>query len=44
MSCPMYIFGAFVVGALAATVALIFAARNNPRVVAWLGIKAPAAK
>lgn len=32
------------VGAVAGAIVLVFVLRNNPRVVAWLGIKLPAAK
>lgn len=39
----VHLIEAFVLGVVCATVVLVFAGRNNPRVAAWLGIK-PAAK
>ena len=39
MSGTLHLIEALVVGAIAGTIILVFALRNNPRIVAWLGIK-----
>jgi len=44
MSCTVHIVEALIVGAIAGAIVLVFALRNNPRIVAWLGIKLPVAK
>lgn len=41
----VHLIEAVIVGALGATVVLVFAARNNPRIAAWvIGTKLPGAK
>jgi len=44
MSGTLHLIEALVVGAIAGAIVLVFALRNNPRIVAWLGIKLPVAK